>query len=755
MPPVLAGKAAGHSAPHPNVTTRGLLARTRALRLTSLLVGVAAAFLSATPAQAASARTFSGRLELFHTDGRNGRSDTNTYELRTKRGVRYRLRFAGKIRRPRPGARVRLRGVRHGRGITVKRAAAVSARSAAVVTQAKKLAVILVNFQDNTRQPYTPEQVQQIMWTDPHSVRAYYNEASAGQLELGSIHNPNGDVYGYYTVPYSSQTCAPDTWGAAALSQATQAGADLSGYTNIMFVWPTANCGWVGAAYMNGAYSYMNGELAGNWGKPEYALYAAHELGHNFGLYHAHSLVCFDSAGTMVSYSPQESSCHVEEYGDPYDRMGHAAHGLPNNYFKGVLGWLPSSAVQTVTTTGSYFLLPEETLGGATQVLRIAKQKYSNGEHLYYYLEFRQPSYFDDWQLFRSSWPYEGVTVRLAGEFSNPSGSELLDMNPYQASSSMTYDPSLLWDAPLEPGQTYTDPTTGVAITTDSTSVLGAGVTVTFPGSIPETAPPTVSVTSPASGATVSGSATITASASSKVGVASVALAVDGTTVSTPASTPYSAPWSTTAVTNGTHVVTATAKDSAGNTASSSVTVTVSNSTVDTAPPKVPSGLSVKALSASQTSLTWSPSSDNVAVTGYDIFRNGSLLTTVTGTRFVDSGLVAATAYSYQVRARDGAGNVSALTSAAKATTTAIKTTGALSGWVTSGATGLPVNGAKVTAALGGHSWSANTNAAGFYQLSNLAPGTYTVSVSKTGYGTQTTTLAVIANLAAIDTVVL
>ncbi|NEN05937.1 DUF1929 domain-containing protein [Diaminobutyricibacter tongyongensis] len=94
-----------------------------------------------------------------------------------------------------------------------------------------------------------------------------------------------------------------------------------------------------------------------------------------------------------------------------------------------------------------------------------------------------------------------------------------------------------------------------------------------------DTAPPAVALTSPVGGATVSGTVTVSASASDNVGVASVAFALDGSPLgSALTSTPYSLPWDTTSAVGGSHTLTATATDAAGNTATSApVTVTVAN----------------------------------------------------------------------------------------------------------------------------------------------------------------------------------
>src|SRR6185295_4986406 len=87
-----------------------------------------------------------------------------------------------------------------------------------------------------------------------------------------------------------------------------------------------------------------------------------------------------------------------------------------------------------------------------------------------------------------------------------------------------------------------------------------------------DTTPPVVSMTAPAAGATVSGSAvTVSATATDNVGVAGVQFKVDGVNLGAE---------DTTSATNGTHTVTAVARDAAGNTTTAaSQSVTVSNTT--------------------------------------------------------------------------------------------------------------------------------------------------------------------------------
>ncbi|MFF0300396.1 glycoside hydrolase family 6 protein [Streptomyces sp. NPDC004562] len=92
----------------------------------------------------------------------------------------------------------------------------------------------------------------------------------------------------------------------------------------------------------------------------------------------------------------------------------------------------------------------------------------------------------------------------------------------------------------------------------------------------------------------------------------------------------------------------------------------------DTTAPTAPTGLRATAKTASSVSLAWTAATDNVGVTGYDVYRDGTRVgSPSTGTTYTDTGLSAATAYSYTVRARDAAGNVSAASAALSVTTEA------------------------------------------------------------------------------------
>jgi len=96
----------------------------------------------------------------------------------------------------------------------------------------------------------------------------------------------------------------------------------------------------------------------------------------------------------------------------------------------------------------------------------------------------------------------------------------------------------------------------------------------------PDDTPPTISIVAPANGANVSGtSVSVSADALDNVGVVGVQFTLDGTNLGSEVTTPpYSITWNTTAAANGSHALTAVARDGAGNTTTSGeVTVTVSN----------------------------------------------------------------------------------------------------------------------------------------------------------------------------------
>ncbi|MBP8695902.1 MAG: SBBP repeat-containing protein [Syntrophobacterales bacterium] len=142
---------------------------------------------------------------------------------------------------------------------------------------------------------------------------------------------------------------------------------------------------------------------------------------------------------------------------------------------------------------------------------------------------------------------------------------------------------------------------------------------------------------------------------SDNLGVAGYRVYRNGSLVASPASTN----WSDTGLAEATsYSYRVEAYDAAGNASAQCGAVAVS--TLDATAPSVPSNLQGAAASTSQINLTWTASTDNVGVTGYKVFRNGSQVGMTASTSFSDTGLAEATSYSYRVLAYDAGGNESA-----------------------------------------------------------------------------------------------
>src|SRR5207253_2621553 len=119
-----------------------------------------------------------------------------------------------------------------------------------------------------------------------------------------------------------------------------------------------------------------------------------------------------------------------------------------------------------------------------------------------------------------------------------------------------------------------------------------------------------------------------------------------------------------------TYSYTVAAYDAARNLSAQSSVVSATTQ-ADTQAPSTPANLAATVVSASQIDLTWSAATDNVGVTGYRVYRDGALVASPVGTSVSITGLSAGVQYSFTVAAFDAAGNVSAQSSPASATTPA------------------------------------------------------------------------------------
>lgn len=201
-------------------------------------------------------------------------------------------------------------------------------------------------------------------------------------------------------------------------------------------------------------------------------------------------------------------------------------------------------------------------------------------------------------------------------------------------------------------------------------SVASNTVSVTTLAPVVDTTAPTAPTLS-ASGTTLTATNLSWSGATDNVAVTGYDVYKDGVLLGSTATTTYAVSGLTAATT---YAFTVQAKDAAGNISLASNTVSVTTLTPDTTAPTAPT-LSASGTTSTTTNLSWTGATDNVAVTGYNVYRGTTLLgSTTTATTYAVTGLTASTAYTFYVQAKDAAGNVSAASNTVSVTTLAAST---------------------------------------------------------------------------------
>jgi chitodextrinase len=146
----------------------------------------------------------------------------------------------------------------------------------------------------------------------------------------------------------------------------------------------------------------------------------------------------------------------------------------------------------------------------------------------------------------------------------------------------------------------------------------------------------------------------------------------------------------------------------------------------DTTPPSAPTGLSISQATTNSVALGWTASTDNVGVTGYDVYRDGALAGTSPSASYTATGLNCGTSYTFSVDAYDAAGNrsgqASVVAATAKCTDSVAPTT----------PTNLKATGATTTSVS--FSWSASTDNVGVAGYGIYRAGTRVATTTAANY---------------------
>lgn len=387
----------------------------------------------------------SGRI-----DAKRGRSqDVYTAVLDGDDGHLYFL--SGRPRFPN-GKHVRVAGTLANSKLTVETLAptTVAPTASAMPTSGTTKVLVMLAY---WTQPdsVTPESAATQMFTDSN---AWYQDNSYGALGQTGVVTPWMRI----TAP-TSNLCYANSGETMnrAKSSAQALGYDLTSFDNFVVYFPYdgesgSDCGdFAGWAVVGSDGTWLNGYMDRR--------VTVHEQGHNYGLWHAHSLLC---AGSI------DASCQFSEYGHDYDAMGSSNYvGHFSASQKEKLGWLPGR-LRDLTAGGSATLVPYETDAPATvaAVVRASPQRS-------YWLEYRQPQDFD---RDLPSAGTDGLIVSLqdptVAQVGDDSAS-ILDTRPRDGLSASS--------ATLRAGESWVSDE-GILFRVGSASTTDATVTVSYPG---------------------------------------------------------------------------------------------------------------------------------------------------------------------------------------------------------------------------------------------------------------------------------
>jgi hypothetical protein len=322
--------------------------------------------------------TVTGRVQVLGAMGGFGGHRTVTTLATTGRD--WQLRLPAGVTPP-SGSVVRISGTVSRSVLTADKVEPVRAAPAVATTGTQQVYVIRVQWAGNPSDGTTTGDVstafaQAGQWFDEVSYGLLPGFAVTQDPTYETIADPGGCGVSHDT----------DTIYDAAVAAA---GIQPADYDHVVVYYAAAGsgCSFAGLGTIAGRGLWLNGDLTQR--------VVTHELGHNLGLDHSHSLSCV-TTGTSTQTTISDDCASPDEYGDPADTMGSEGVDLAGHYTaaqKARLGWL-GAAAQSVAPCASVSLNPFETLPGSGIVAaRVdAGADPSTFQPVSYWFEYRHPT---------------------------------------------------------------------------------------------------------------------------------------------------------------------------------------------------------------------------------------------------------------------------------------------------------------------------------------------------------------------------